>query len=78
MTRAILEFARTIKPETLAAIPRVTKASAPHRMSEDTKTRLLKASATYKAIEFHERGDLSRVAREHDVSIAQLHREVNR
>ena len=80
MTRAILEFARTIKPETLAAIPRRVDVPRTNRgcnaFTRDSVITL--AAAEYLAIERPQRGDLKRIADKHSIPTNSLYTRLYR
>lgn len=67
----MLEFARTIKPETLAAIPR--KPQIRDEYHTILSERVTLAEKAYKAIEQPQRGDLTRIAVEYNVTPGGLY-----
>ena len=78
MTRAILELARSIEPETLAAIPRRPNDPPPNRSTVQRDEVLTLAAADYLSIQRPQWGDLKRMADKHGVKKNSLYTRIYR
>ena len=78
MTRAILDFARTIKPETFAAIPRRADDPSEPRYTPERNAALTAAANEYRALKNKEHGSLKRISNKHGVKQNSLYTRVYR